>query len=90
MKTLLNQGNVTFCQLYWHFDKLPKGKRFCDNDKQNKCVSNIMLGSRYIDAFCQVSLNWQQELESRSTVKSVYNDYLGDKVSMVVIDRWSL
>ena len=24
------------------------------------------------------------------TVKPVYNDHLGDEVSMVVIDRWSL
>ena len=25
-----------------------------------------------------------------STVKPVYNDHLGDEVSVVVIDRWSL
>ena len=30
------------------------------------------------------------EKEKNNTVKHVYNDHLGDNISVFVIDRWSL
>ena len=39
---------------------------------------------------CAVDITLYSEYNWVSTVKLVYNDHLGDKDSVVVIDRWSL
>ena len=69
---------------------MPKNSEFADEakgtyspDKQIKFETPMLRSSLcdYSDAYILVKGN---------TVKPVYNNHLGEEVSVVVIDRWSL
>ena len=56
----------------------------------NENVVNVEY-CQFLKENCNVFFCYLSEMETgRSTVKPVYNDHLGDKVSLVVIDMWLL